>query len=190
MATATKTYNFTGSAEGWSWTTVSGTPTSATYNNNRLEYASPVGRRLAAKGYWSISGTFASIFGINASDTVTGYSGAAFNGACTSYDNMAYFYEADVDAVYGALNINDGTDRIIIPNQSTYTGAPQTHTPSIDPKIEGLSLPGSTSITLRLYVSSGNGNVTTSNATGYVDDISVSIEYTSGSSSRRVFMIT
>jgi len=176
MATAVKTYNFTGSAEGWSPTVVSGACTLA-YANNRLDYSGETGRNKAGEGYFSISGTFASIFGIGTGDTVTGYSAASFNGGCDTWVSGNYFYEGDVAGANGALYINDGTTRSLIADQADYAGT-GTHTPSVDPGISGLSLAGSTSITLYIYWSSKNVNNASAQIEGYVDDISVTIDYT------------
>ena len=177
MATAQKTYTFTGSAEGWNWTTVSGAPSSTGYGTNRLEFASEVGRNKTSDGYFSITGTFASIFGIGTGDIVTGYSAASFSGGCTIFSTGDYYYEGDINASAGSLVINDGTSRQLIANQSAYTGTGQTHTPSVNPGISGLSLAGSTNITLYLYIAAKNNNDGAAQVGGYVDDISISIEY-------------
>ena len=178
--TATKTYTFTGSAEGWSPTIVTGTPTLA-YSSNTLQYSGEIGRNKSGEGYFSISGTFASIFGVDAGVTVTGYSNAAFDGECTNYTSVDYFYEGEIAVgTYGSLRINDGTDRILIDDQSDYGGT-GTHTPDLDPNIGGLSLAATTSITLYIYWTSDNANNASAQAVGTVDNISVTIEYTTPS---------
>ncbi len=177
MATANKTWNFTGSAESWSPTTTSGAPT-LSYSSNRLQYASETGRNKTGEGYFSITGTFATIFGISTSDTVTGYSLGAYNGGTSAYTLM----DACRHGTSGAgasLTINDGTTRTLVAGQTDYTATSQTRTPSGDPGISGLSLAGSTSITLYTYFYSDNQNDSGAGATMYIDDISVTIVYSS-----------
>lgn len=178
MATATKTYNFLGSSENWSWTTVTGVPASAGYANNRLEFAGEIGRNKTTNGYFAVTGTFASIFGIADTAVVNGYSAASFLAGCSIFNVTDYYYEGDVNGSLGALVINDGTTRQLIANQSTYSATGQTHSPSVNPGITGLSLAATTSITIYLYIAGDTANNSSAQAGGYVDDISITVDYT------------
>jgi hypothetical protein len=168
MATATKTWAFTSSAESWAYTGSQAEDTGL-WTNARLENGCD-GRNKLGSGYWELTGTFASIFGIPTNATVTGYSAASYSGTCVAYSTAT-------DCDHFAVTINDGTDRTLVPAQSPYTAAGQTRSPSVNPGISGLSLPATTSITLRLNHSSDTANNASASARLSWDNLSIGLEY-------------
>ena len=178
MATETKTWAFVDSTEYNTWTqTISQGTQTRSYDsgNQRAQIQSETGRNKTSDGHMEITGTFASIFGIGTGDTVTGYSAASFNGGCSAYATMDSVLHGELGGG-PAMDVNDGTLRTLISTQSTYTAAGQTRSPTIDSAITGLSLPGSTSITIRVHDDFDNANDNNAGATIWVDNISLSIE--------------
>jgi len=176
MATAQKIWTFNAGAESWSFT--ASTNDTGTAQNARLEHDNEVGRNKSNAGHWSITGTFASIFGIATNATVTGYSNAYFNGICHSYSGTIDLCLHGDTATGIALEINDGTSRSLVASQSTYTAASQTRTPNVDPGISGLSLAATTSITIYAHGQLDNGNDKAAFCGIAWDEIGISIEYT------------
>jgi hypothetical protein len=179
MATQNKTWDFTGGAQSWSPTTVSPAPTMQ-YANNRLEFIGEIGRNKFNEGYFSITGTFASIFNIDSTATVNGYTLAAFSGGCLTWVSMIGGGHSGSSGG-AALYCNDGTARDLIAAQADYTGSGQTRTPSVNPGISGLSLPATTSVTFYVHFHTDNDRQANAGMSMYVDNISVTIEYTAAS---------
>ena len=180
MATAQTTWTFDDSTayNAWTHTTTNGTQTrSYDSGNARAQIQSETGRNKTSDGHMSITGTFITLFGLSSGDTVTGYSAASFNGGCSAYNQMDAVYHGDL-IVNGALEINDGTSRALINNQTSYTASGQTRSPTIDTTVSGLSLSASTSVTIYVHDDFDNANNASAGATIWVDNVSVTVDYT------------
>lgn len=186
MATANKTWQFANITEynAWTHTTTAGTQTrSYDSTNQRAQIQSETGRNKTSDGHLSFTDTFANIFGISTSATITGYSAASFNGGCSAFAFVDIAQHGD-PAGLGSFEVNDGTSRVLINSQTTYTASGQTRNPTISNTVSGLSLSATTAVTIYVHDNFANQNDGAAGATIWVDNISLSIEYNAPSAGR------
>ena len=178
MPELTKTWTFDANADGWTVVTTNATGAYVASGGVTTGYLNVnlLGRNKTDDGHWFITTTFEAL-GVPAGATITGYGLCSYYGRCLFYNVVAYAHHGDLANTEGALFVNDGTARILIPSQPSYTSTTAWAQTSNNPNITGLSLPSTTSIEIHANHDMDLGNNAQARATIGWDDISITLIY-------------
>lgn len=173
MATSAKTYTFPTDVEGF--TAVPGADTTMTWSSATQTLSSQmVGRSKNNTNYWYLTATLSSILGIAATDSVTLFSGLAYDWRCLNAANGGN------STVYAA-EITDGTNTVYIGTDNTFSAGTSTATSSsssVDTSAWGWT--GATTVTIYLR----NNLVTNTGSTSYItllrDNVTFTATYSAG----------
>lgn len=192
MATTSKSWPWASTVEGWAFTSVkwAGGHDGSNGNPAGSLQANITGKNSTGNGYWYLSDTWANIFGINASDTVTGVRLNALDWRCQNFD---YVDE-------GRLSDQSGTNANAVQyvgtsNLELWGGAQVTGTTSwADPgqqsqqTVPGADQAGSTTVEFRLYVYGSLQNNSSAHLRFLLDNLEIEIEHTAGRTPRSASM--
>lgn len=178
MAEVIKTWTFDANADGWTVVTANGTGAYVASGGVTTGYLNVdlTGRNKTDDGHWIITTTFEAL-GVPAGRNVTGYGLCSYYGRCLVYNTVDYAHHGDLANTEGALFINDGTTRTLIPSQPSYTSTTAWAQTSNNPNITGLSLPSNTSIEIHANHDMDLGNNAAAQAQIGWDDIAITIYY-------------
>lgn len=182
MATATKTWNFTADATGWSFTAVGSETGTATANGletnlhgKNLTASEGSGTPANVTTGWLFTGTLASIFGIAAADTVTAFGNGGSDGAtwrCSNFNVGGTTHNASglgQSGLGGSVNLDAGVN---------FTGTTADAVNAIGTPRTSLSLAGSTSLTLALKCDLSTGSSNGADMNVVFPQLVLSITYT------------